>query len=435
MDGSSSSHGGGSNSPAPFLTKTYDMVDDPSTDSTVSWSPSNNSFVVWSPPDFARDLLPKYFKHNNFSSFVRQLNTYGFRKIDPDRWEFANDEFIRGRRYLLKNIHRRKPIHSHSLPHQGQGSGPLGESERHELEEEIERLKHEKGMLIVELQKHTQQQHGMEHQMQSLEERLLSMELRQKNMMTSLTRLVQRPGFLSDLVSSADFHSKKRRLPKNDLFYEDDVAMEENRIVAFQSMNKEKSDLATINMLNTEAFEKMESSLSSLENFFHEVSQASGGDMYYDCSAPCLPSAVVLTELHASSGETEVNLRSPSPIDTHSSPELAESTSRVESPRLSLTETRSKVSEIDVNSEPAAPEIQPSKDMAPTRVNDVFWEQFLTETPGSSDAQEVQSERREADDKISEGRRTGEAGNIWWNRRNVEHLTEKMGHLAPVGKT
>ena len=80
--GTIASHGGdptpipNANAPPPFLVKTYDIVDDPSTDKVVSWSPTNNSFVVWDPPEFARDLLPKHFKHKNFSSFVRQLNTY-----------------------------------------------------------------------------------------------------------------------------------------------------------------------------------------------------------------------------------------------------------------------------------------------------------------------------------------------------------------------
>ncbi|KAF5204439.1 Heat stress transcription factor a-3 [Thalictrum thalictroides] len=59
-----------------FLCKTFDLVDDPSLNPVISWGSTGQSFVVWNPMEFARVILPRNFKHNNFSSFVRQLNTY-----------------------------------------------------------------------------------------------------------------------------------------------------------------------------------------------------------------------------------------------------------------------------------------------------------------------------------------------------------------------
>ncbi|XP_043702501.1 heat stress transcription factor A-4b-like [Telopea speciosissima] len=441
---------GSSNAPPPFLTKTYEMVDDPSSNNIVSWSPTNRSFIVWNPPEFARDLLPRYFKHNNFSSFVRQLNTYGFRKIDPDQWEFANEEFVRGQRHLLKNIHRRKPIHSHSLHNQGQGnsSGASTESEKQELEEEIEKLKQEKGILIVELQRHAQEQQGVELKMQSLEERLHHMEHRQRQMVAFLAQILQKPGFVSNLMQQSENHNKKRRLPKLDYLY-DEATVEEKQMVTFQ---RDSSDALSFPIINIEPFEKLDSSLNSWETFLRGVGDASGEEMNA-VGIPLMPSAVVLTEMHASSGDPDINISmhlqspklhpsSPHARDIHSSPELAESTSYGESSIIPCIElnTDGRSTGIDMNSKPAsAPEVHSQKERVvgtvtsslPTGVNDVFWEQFLTETPGSSEAQEVQSERKDADIRKSENR-LPDHGKFWRNIKNVDNLTEQMGQLTPT---
>jgi len=93
---------------APFVVKTYQLLLEKSNKDLVGFSDSKDSFIVWNPVDFAAEVLPKYFKHNNFCSFIRQLNTYGFHKVESKQWEFKHELFKEGRTDLLKQITRRK---------------------------------------------------------------------------------------------------------------------------------------------------------------------------------------------------------------------------------------------------------------------------------------------------------------------------------------
>jgi hypothetical protein len=65
-----------------FVTKLYQMINDPKSAHFISWTELGTSFVVSNVGEFSRTILGSHFKHNNFSSFVRQLNMYGFHKIN-----------------------------------------------------------------------------------------------------------------------------------------------------------------------------------------------------------------------------------------------------------------------------------------------------------------------------------------------------------------
>nr|KYP74985.1 Heat stress transcription factor A-6b [Cajanus cajan] len=205
--------------PPPFLTKTYDIVDDPSTNHIVSWSKGNNSFIVWDPQAFSIALLPKFFKHNNFSSFVRQLNTYGFKKVDPDRWEFANELFLRGKKILLKSIRRRKANHQSQAMQQDDVESCV-EVGQFGLDEEVDRLRRDRQVLMVELVKLRQQQQNTRAHLQAMEGRLKRTEQKQQQMMNFLARAMQNPNFVQQLVQQTEWRkeleeafSKKRRRP------------------------------------------------------------------------------------------------------------------------------------------------------------------------------------------------------------------------------
>ncbi|KAH7545028.1 hypothetical protein FEM48_Zijuj01G0050000 [Ziziphus jujuba var. spinosa] len=341
----------------------------------------------------------------------------GFRKIDPEQWEFANDDFIRGQPHLMKNIHRRKPVHSHSLPNsQGQGISPLTESERESLKDDIDRLKHDKENLVLELQRNEQEWKSLESQMEVLKESLQNMNRRQQSIVSFMTRILQKRGLPLSLVPQLETNDRKRRLPRIGYFC-DEASIEDNQMAGSQSIPQENMDALSVMTSNIDQLDQLEASLTLWENMVQDVTDTCNqisSNVELDASTDCAESPGI------SCAQLNVDIRPKSPgIDMNSEPAVAIV------PEVAASKEQISKEHV-VGTATAAP--------AQTGVNDVFWEQFLTENPGASDAQEVQSERKDTGGRRNESKPV-DHGKFWWGMRNVNNLTEQIGHLTPAEKT
>nr|ACG37557.1 heat shock factor protein HSF30 [Zea mays] len=194
----------------PFLAKTFELVEDPATDAVISWGAARNSFVVWDPHAFAAGHLPRRFKHGNFSTFLRQLNTYvrnhisqfvinkhcnGFRKVSPDRWEFAHADFLAGQRHLLVNIRRRRGGVA------GPTASPSSAGAGGDRDSELERLRRDREALARELTRLRREQEEARAQLLDMERRVRGTERRQEQCTAFLARAIRNPTFLDGLLA------------------------------------------------------------------------------------------------------------------------------------------------------------------------------------------------------------------------------------------
>jgi len=101
-----------------FVHKLYQMLSDPKQSNFIKWNDTGLSFTIRNVQGFSHNVLPLHFRHNNFSSFVRQLNMYGFHKVNKSSpstkgsenqiWEFYHPKFIRGKPHLIEEIKRKQ---------------------------------------------------------------------------------------------------------------------------------------------------------------------------------------------------------------------------------------------------------------------------------------------------------------------------------------
>ncbi|KAL0282172.1 UNVERIFIED_CONTAM: Heat stress transcription factor A-1 [Sesamum angustifolium] len=424
-------------SPPPFLSKTYDMVDDPATDAVVSWSRSNNSFVVWNVPEFARDLLPKYFKHNNFSSFVRQLNTYGFRKVDPDRWEFANEGFLRGQKHLLKSINRRKASQA-------------------QVQQQPAQIHTSSVGSCIEVGKF-----GIEEEVESV----FMMEQRQQQMMSFLAKAVQSPDFVAQLVhqqNEGNRHisgsNKKRRLPNQDeenLANKFGIASPNGQIVKYQPLMNEAAKAMVSQILKMNTSGRLESKMSSPNSFLIDSLHPPSSVLDSGSSSNRV-SGVTLSEVFPTS--TGLN-------EIQSSCNLAHGNAHDALIDFVQGQGCFPEKKLDLPDEPLKGTI--STDMGYVNpisgfvgdpvsvatdessvddgvdvlfddvhklpgIEDVFWEQFLSGSPLTGDTDEI--------DSGTLGLCTGkdkqmEQGSEWDKMKHLNNLTQQMGLLAPTSKS
>jgi hypothetical protein len=94
-----------------FPAKLFRMLEDPDCQECISWQPHGRSWKIHNQHEFEEKVIPLFFRHAKLSSFMRQVNGWGFIRTPtgPDQNAYYHDMFRRGYPKLCARM--RRPPH------------------------------------------------------------------------------------------------------------------------------------------------------------------------------------------------------------------------------------------------------------------------------------------------------------------------------------
>ena len=97
--------------PKKFILTLYEILNNENNSDIITWTETGQSFAIVDLNKLSLVILPQYFKHKNYSSFIRQLNMYDFHKIRDtgDILIFKNRWFVRESPEKLMKVKRKLP--------------------------------------------------------------------------------------------------------------------------------------------------------------------------------------------------------------------------------------------------------------------------------------------------------------------------------------
>ena len=92
------------------LHETLNQIENDGHGNIIGWMPHGRSFKIHKQQEFAEIILPRYFVMTKKSSFLRQLNLYGFNRFSagPDQGSYYHEKFLRGMKFLCRRMTRQK---------------------------------------------------------------------------------------------------------------------------------------------------------------------------------------------------------------------------------------------------------------------------------------------------------------------------------------